>query len=188
VAVAIDDPPGDPAARDHRQLGDAMAGLELDAARAQVAGHERVGDPAPARYAFDPEHAVVAAARVARRLIVARRPQLDRRDQPGALGAIDHAADDDRRGLEPELDGREGPGAEPRDPDRARGERALVGVELVAALRQVREPERAGAALLSIFRGAGTGSIRITPCRVMNPGSADWLPASNRLASRADHA
>ena len=97
LAVAVEH-----AAFDRRRRARARArarrlpGLELDTAGRQVAGRERIGDPAAVRHALDAEHAVVAAARVARRLIVADRPQLDRGDEPGAFVAIDDATDDDR--------------------------------------------------------------------------------------------
>src|SRR5690606_23879022 len=99
LAVAVEDAALDRATADQRELGDAPPGRELDATRARVAGRVRVGDPRAVRHALNAEHAVVAAARVARRLIVRERPQLDGRDDARALGTIEHAADDDRAAL-----------------------------------------------------------------------------------------
>ncbi len=136
------------AALDHAACGElelrhAVPGLELDPARRQIAGRERLGDPPAVRHALDAEHAVVAAARVARRLVVAGRAQLDLGHHAGALVAIDHAPDDDRRRLEVQLDGPERAGADASDPHRARGERVLVREHLVAAFRQLGHVERA---------------------------------------------
>ena len=118
--------------------GTPLPGLELDAAGRQIAGRERVGDPAAVRHALDAERAVVAAARVARRLIVADRPQLDRGDEPGAFVAIDHATDDDRAASSRSSTGANGPAPSRFDAHGARRERALLRVDLVATLRQVR--------------------------------------------------
>ncbi len=143
MARSIEDPALDRRAPLQRELGHALAGVELEAARRDEPGRVRIRDPPAIGHAFDAEHAIVAAARVARRLVVARGPQLDRRDQPRSLVAIDHAPDDDRAGFEPELDRRERACAEPRHPHGARGERAAPRVDLVAALGQRRHVKRA---------------------------------------------
>ena len=138
----------------HLDLGNAATGLDLEAAGAREAGRERIGDPAPVWHALDPEHAVGAAARVARRLIVSRWSQLDGRGEAGAFIAIDHAADDDRRALEPQLDRGERAGPEAVDAHRPRRERLAPREQLVAALRQVREAERTVRVGLDLDRAA----------------------------------
>src|SRR5207248_869044 len=138
LARAVEHATFDRATSDERELGHAMPGLELDAARRQVPRCEGVGDPPAVRYALDAKHPVVAGAREARRLIFARGPELDRSDDRRALVAIDDAADDDRARFETQLDRHERSRTEPRDAHRARGEPALIREYLVATFGQVR--------------------------------------------------
>ena len=134
----------DRAAARERELGDALARVELDAAGRRVARRERVGDPAAVRHALDAELAVVArcarsAAPDRHRPAAARPPRRARCPRRLSITRPTTIAPASSRSST----GANGPGAEPVHAHRARRERALPRVHLVAALGQVRHAERA---------------------------------------------